>query len=308
MLHFFININRNYKFLILLLLLFINACGKSNYLAPVVFKSQTIFSKGQEFKTITVREGNTLYSIARIEKVSVRSLIKVNNLKPPFILYKGDKLIVPSAIVHVVKKGDSLWEISKCYNVDITDIINNNNLSNNELSIGIKLVIPASNYNRKSKCKNPIKEKYLVEINKENVEKDNVNTNATLKSNYIWPVKGKILIKFGKHKKGLRNDGVNIVAHKGHPVLAIQDGKVVYSGNEIQAFGNLILIKHANNKTSAYAHVEEVKVIKGQLVKKGELIAKVGNTGKVDKPQLHFEIRDRSGPLDPLKLLPSRKL
>ncbi len=307
MLHFFININTNYKFLLLLLLL-INACGKSNYLAPVVFKGQSSISNNQEFKTITVREGSTLYSISRMEKVSVRSLIKVNNLKPPFILYKGDKLIVPSAIIHVVNKGDTLWEISKCYNVDITDIINNNNLSNNELSIGEKLVIPARNYNRADRCKSLSKEEYIVEVNINETKKDNVNIDNTLKSNYIWPVKGKILSKFGKQKKGLRNDGVNIVANKGHPVLAIQDGKVVYSGNEIQAFGNLILIKHSNNKTSAYAHLEEVKVIRGQLVKKGELIAKVGSTGKVDKPQLHFEIRDKSGPLDPLKFLPSRKL
>ena len=125
---------------------------------------------------------------------------------------------------------------------------------------------------------------------------------------FIWPVNGKVLSKFGIQPKGMRNDGVNIIANKGQPVLATQDGKVVYSGSEIEAFGNLILIKHNNNRTSAYAHVDNVEVVKGQIVKKGELIARVGNTGKVNRPQLHFEIRDNSGPIDPLILLPSKNL
>lgn len=104
--------------------------------------------------------------------------------------------------------------------------------------------------------------------------------------------------------KGLRNDGINISANKGDPVFASKDGKVVYAGNEIQAFGNLILIKHYDNKTTAYAHLDKIKVKKGQTVKKGEVIAALGNSGKVSKPQLHFELRDSNGPLNPLKYLP----
>ena len=82
---------------------------------------------------------------------------------------------------------------------------------------------------------------------------------------------------------------------------------MVYSGNEIQAFGNLILIKHNNNETTAYAHLENVKVSRGQLVAKGEIIANIGTSGKVSIPQLHFELRDSSGPLNPLKYLPTNK-
>ena len=104
--------------------------------------------------------------------------------------------------------------------------------------------------------------------------------------------KRKNIIKICYLAKGLRNDGVNISANKGDPVFAVESGKIVYAGNEIQAFGNLILIKHLDNKTSAYAHLEKIKVKKGQIVKKGEVIASVGNSGKVSTPQLHFEVRD----------------
>ena len=110
----------------------------------------------------------------------------------------------------------------------------------------------------------------------------------------MWPVKGKIISKFGLLAKGLRNDGINISADIGNPVLAIESGKIVYAGNEIQAFGNLILIKHYNDKTSAYAHLDKINVKKGESVNKGQIIALVGNSGKVSIPQLHFEIRDKA--------------
>ena len=297
-----------FKYFLFILILLITACEKSKYLAPVVLKGQSIDVKidNNKSKIIIVEEGSTLYSIARLEGISVRSLIEVNSLKPPFILIKGDKLIIPSALIHVVEKGDSLWKISECYGVNITTIINVNNLDDNIISIGKKLYIPAHNIQNRKKCN--IK-KTIIADKEIKIEESTIEENSNFKDSvYIWPVNGKILSKFGIQDKGMRNDGVNIIADKGQPVLATQDGKVVYSGNEIQAFGNLILIKHNNNRTSAYAHVDNVNVRKGQMVKKGEQIAKVSNTGKVNKPQLHFEIRDISGPIDPLKLLPFKNL
>ena len=300
------SLNNYIVYFLFALILLIIGCEKSKYMAPVVYKGHDSIDKiiTSKTKTIIVKEGYTLFSISRKEGVSVRSIIEANNLKPPFILHSGDELIIPSALVHTVKEGDSLWKISECYGVDIITIINTNNINNKTISIGKKLIIPSRNINVQKECND--EEKIIVNKNI-NIDIDS-NTSSAKDKNFIWPVNGKVLSKFGIQPKGMRNDGVNIIADKGQPVLATQDGKVVYSGNEIEAFGNLILIKHNNNRTSAYAHVDNVEVVKGQIVKKGELIARVGNTGKVNRPQLHFEIRDNSGPIDPLILLPSKNL
>ena len=294
------------------LIITISGCQKSEYMAPVVYKGHDSEEKLllNKNKIIIVEEGYTLYSIARKEGVSVRTIIQINNLKPPFILHSGDELIIPSALIHTVEKGESLWKISECYGIDIITLINANNIQNKTLNIGEKLIIPSRNTSSNKKCNyldNVITDKKLDSKNIKDSKKDN-KTSVVTDKKYIWPVNGELLSKFGIQEKGMRNDGVNIIANKGQPVLATQDGEVVYSGNAIEAFGNLILIKHNNNRTSAYAHVDNVEVVKGQLVKKGQQIAKVSNTGKVNRPQLHFEIRDNSGPIDPLKLLPSKKL
>ena len=122
-------------------------------------------------------------------------------------------------------------------------------------------------------------------------------------SKFIWPVKGKLLSKYGKSKEGFYNDGINIDSKKGTKVMSSQAGKVIYSGNEIPGYGNLILIKHSKNWITAYAHLNEVFTEKGKKVSKGEIIGSVGNTGNVRSPQLHFEIRKGKESVNPLKLL-----
>ena len=120
---------------------------------------------------------------------------------------------------------------------------------------------------------------------------------------FIWPVQGSIIVNFGKQKGGRKNDGINIISVKGNPVRAAMSGKVIYRGNELLAWGNLIIIKHKNNWTTAYAHLDKLLVKKGEVIKTGDIIASVGATGNVDKTQLHFQIRKNSKPLDPIKFL-----
>jgi len=220
-------------------------------------------------------------------------------LEPPFTLYKGDRLIIAKPKVHIVKKGHTLYDIANCYEVSISDLMKINQLKNNDkIYLGDKLFIPLYDNTNQTNCNNIKRVTITKEVNKTSQKKKNN------KYSYLWPVKGKIISKFGLLEKGLRNDGINISADIGNPVLAIESGKIVYAGNEIQAFGNLILIKHHNDKTSAYAHLDKINVKKGESVNKGQIIALVGNSGKVSIPQLHFEIRDKDGPLDPLKYLP----
>ena len=120
---------------------------------------------------------------------------------------------------------------------------------------------------------------------------------------FIWPVQGSIITYFGKQEGGRKNDGINIISVKGNPVRAAMSGKVIYRGNELLAWGNLIIIKHKNNWTTAYAHLDKLLVKKGEIIKTGDIIASVGATGNVDKSQLHFQVRKNSKPLDPIKFL-----
>lgn len=122
-------------------------------------------------------------------------------------------------------------------------------------------------------------------------------------SRFLWPVEGQILSSFGPKKGGLHNDGINIAAPRGTPVHAAENGVVAYAGNELRGFGNLLLIKHADGWTSAYAHNEELLVRRGDQVQRGQIIAKVGSTGSVTSPQLHFELREGARAVDPVKLL-----
>jgi murein DD-endopeptidase MepM/ murein hydrolase activator NlpD len=121
---------------------------------------------------------------------------------------------------------------------------------------------------------------------------------------FQWPVRGNILVGYGPGASGTQNDGINIGAPSGAPIHAANDGVVAYAGNELRGFGNLILVKHADGWTTAYAHCETLLVKRGDRVKRGQEIARVGQTGSVGEPQLHFEIRRGSRALDPMSYLP----
>lgn len=123
------------------------------------------------------------------------------------------------------------------------------------------------------------------------------------KVNFAWPIKGKIISNYGGKGHGVKNDGINISAKKGTTVKAAESGIVVYAGNELKGYGNLILLKHEKNFMTAYAHADTLCVDVGDVVDKGQKIATVGKTGNVKSPQLHFEVRYRTKAVDPKKHL-----
>ncbi|HET6621478.1 MAG TPA: peptidoglycan DD-metalloendopeptidase family protein [Dongiaceae bacterium] len=122
-------------------------------------------------------------------------------------------------------------------------------------------------------------------------------------SPFIWPVDGKVIAKFGPASDNLRNDGINIAAPVGAPVKASADGVVAYAGNELRGFGNMILLRHAGGWVTAYAHNSSLLVKKGDKVRQGQTIARVGSSGSVEFAQLHFELRQGTKAVDPLKVL-----
>ncbi len=123
------------------------------------------------------------------------------------------------------------------------------------------------------------------------------------KEKFSWPVKGTIISQYGFIGKGRKNDGINIKAPAGTTVTAADKGTVVYSGNELKGFGNLILIKHPDGFITAYAHNDKLFVRKGQSVRRGQQISTVGKTGGVNVPQLHFEVHVGKKPVNPMGYL-----
>ncbi len=120
---------------------------------------------------------------------------------------------------------------------------------------------------------------------------------------FSWPTVGKLISGYGPSAGGLHNDGINIEAPVGTPVTAAEAGVVAYAGNELRGFGNLLLVRHQGGWMTAYAHNNELLVKRGQKVLRGQMIARVGRTGNVESPQLHFEIRKGTDAIDPVKFL-----
>jgi murein DD-endopeptidase MepM/ murein hydrolase activator NlpD len=134
---------------------------------------------------------------------------------------------------------------------------------------------------------------------------------AAARGRFAWPVRGDIVKKFGPLGIGQRNDGVDIKAAQGTDVRAAAPGEVVYAGNQVPGFGNLVLIKHSDGWVTAYAHLDNVSVQMRQQVSQGQTLGSVGMTGGLTEPELHFEVRyaptaqDKARPIDPVLVLPA---
>jgi murein DD-endopeptidase MepM/ murein hydrolase activator NlpD len=116
---------------------------------------------------------------------------------------------------------------------------------------------------------------------------------------FAWPVSGPLVSDFGSTASGGKNDGINIAANMDTPIRASASGTVTYAGSELKNYGNLVLVKHTGGYTTAYAHADRLIVARGDFVAKGQVIGYVGQTGDVSKPQLHFEIRSATTPVNP---------
>ena len=248
-----------------------------------------------------VRKGDNLFSISRRFNISIQELIKVNKIQEPYKIFPNQSIFIPQSQMHIVVKGETLYSISRYYETTVFTLAKYNNIKNvNNIKVGKKIIIPK----KSEKIKKIKNKKWDSNFTKKKIEN---NKNVILRdkkiSKFIWPVKGKLLSKYGKSKEGFYNDGINIDSKKGTKVMSSQAGKVIYSGNEIPGYGNLILIKHSKNWITAYAHLNEVFTEKGKKVSKGQIIGSVGNTGNVRSPQLHFEIRKGKESVNPLKLL-----
>ena len=252
-------------------------------------------------QTVRVRKGDTLYSISRKHNVPVRALIQENKIQSPYIIKIGQKLKIPTQKTYTVRKGDTLYSIARKYDLSVNQVARQNKLSPPYiLKHGQKLVLQSWDDDvvvtqDTQQAQKTSAQKTTSVVRKKDIK---VPSNAQNKR-FDRPIQGKVIQKFGITSNGTYNDGINISAPQGTPILAADKGTVAYAGNDLKGYGNLVLIRHNDSWFTAYAHADKIHVKKGDIVGLRQKIATVGKTGGVKQPQLHFEVRYKSKPLDP---------
>ena len=238
--------------------------------------------------------------------------------------------------VHFVNRGDTLMSVSRRNNVPVAELARANGLpANAPLKVGSKLTVPAARVagaapaplaapvavaaapvgavtsapaTRVAAVETPQKARLAsTTTTPEEVAAPESPVKAADATGALptfrWPVRGRVVTGYGAKTNGKSNDGINVAVPEGTPVKAAEDGVVAYSGNELKGYGNLVLVRHANGYVTAYAHASELMVKRGETIKRGQVIAKSGQSGEVGSPQLHFEIRKGSSPVDPNQFL-----
>lgn len=328
--------------------------SENDYLTVPDYNKST---SGSDF--VIVVRGDTLYSIAKNNNTTVDELAKINSLKSPYTLSIGQKIQIRSSVPQqkiavqqsvkaeqkiqpaqktiqrdvkrvavqeiTVKKGDTLYSLSREYQIPVNDLAVMNKLNAPfTLSVGQKIKVPHIDGGNKTIKSTPIKSEQIAKADDKktktvaNTNKQKPEQQTKISSNpakqlpkisarssnkFSWPVRGKVLSQYGAKNGGLFNDGINIGAQQGTAVRASENGVVAYAGNEVKGMGNLIIIQHSDGWMTVYAHLDSMSVRRGTRVGVGDVIGKIGKTGKVGKPQLHFEIRKGTKAYDPIAYL-----
>ncbi|MBR0910114.1 LysM peptidoglycan-binding domain-containing M23 family metallopeptidase [Bradyrhizobium japonicum] len=234
-----------------------------------------------------VNHGDTLASIARKNHISSAELARANGLDPSAKLKLGTRLTVPGAKTAAVAAPVAAAPVAG--------------------TLQPVAVAPAP-ATKMAAVAAPVQSARLAQATTNVEEKaaeapaKAAETTSALPT-FRWPVRGKVVTSYGAKTNGKSNDGINLAVPEGTPVKAAEDGVVAYSGNELKGYGNLVLVRHSNGYVTAYAHASELMVKRGDTIKRGQVIAKSGQSGEVASPQLHFEIRKGSSPVDPLQFL-----
>jgi murein DD-endopeptidase MepM/ murein hydrolase activator NlpD len=243
----------------------------------------------------TVVKGDSLYSIGRKFNVDQTRIAQLNNLSAPYRIYPGQQLQLPNH--HggdTMMAGATTDELNAAAAQSLTPV----------RSVEAAPLPPPGTQQPGDKVDRSSPAALAPQQQPEPAPPapfnppDEADT-GPVPEGLIWPVHGTIVSTFGPKPGGLHNDGINIAAPEGTRVVAAETGTVAYAGNELRGFGNLILIRHADGWVTAYAHLASMTVKKGDVVKGGQPIGTVGQTGTIDSPQLHFELRHGKDAVDP---------
>jgi murein DD-endopeptidase MepM/ murein hydrolase activator NlpD len=253
----------------------------------------------------------------------------------PALAAPASRAVAAAPTVHVVNPGDTLLSIARRNHVPIGELARANHLEPSaKIKLGMKLTVPSAKTAAVAPAAQPAMAAVAVQpaaavaapaskfaaaggapqsarLAQATPTVEDAADAAPVKAaeatgalpTFRWPVRGKVITSYGAKTNGKSNDGINLAVPEGTPVKAAEDGVVAYSGNELKGYGNLVLVRHSNGYVTAYAHASELLVKRGDTIKRGQIIAKSGQSGEVGSPQLHFEIRKGSSPVDPLQFL-----
>lgn len=282
------------SFLFLLCVIFLTACSNRTTPAPVTLLDSQPQEPDDSYKSNTyiVRKGDTLFAIAWYTGNDYRDLAKYNDLSAPYPIYPGQSLRLQPKKMTALTQNTSHTKVqeksgttTKNYDKRSVDPQKPQAYSESEIGVNKKEVTHVKPLTEKQK--NVLRRDFPQTVEK-----------------WVWPTNGTVSNAFDPQAPG--NKGINIQAKKGTPIVAAAMGKVVYAGNALRGYGNLVIIKHTDAMLSAYAHNDKILVEEQQWVAAGQQIATMGNTG-TDSVKLHFEVRYRGKSLDPLRYLPKVK-
>lgn len=278
--------------------------------------------------------GDTLYKISERYDIAMRDIALANRLQAPFKVSPGMRLKMPPPQKYKTRPGDTLYSVSRLFGVNTSEIAELNDLrAPYKVAPGQTLRLPT--VTRKTapppravvasvpKVDKPVQIAPLpgqkpaaVSENVQEMEavsavppkpepkaKIIAQTPPRASSKFLKPVEGAIISTYGPKENGLHNDGINISAPPGTPVRAADNGVVVYAGSELKGSGNLVLVRHDGRWMTAYAHMGNIQIKRGDVIKRGQTIGTVGSTGSVDSPQLHFEVRRGTEAINPKQYL-----
>lgn len=264
-----------------------------------------VLEPGQRIKlppprTYKVRAGDSLYTVSRLFEVNSSELARMNNLPAPYTLHPGQVLKLPSVTPRTMPAVMKTASMGAAVPPPVVE-----RAAPVPAVSGGQAVPPMPG--TKPPQAAPRAEPQAT------VQKASVTTKAKIptqtppraSSKFMRPVSGKVISTYGSKSDGLHNDGINILASRGAPVKAADNGVVVYAGDELKGSGNLILVRHADRWMTAYAHLDKINIKRGDVIKRGQVIGTVGSSGYVDRPQLHFEVRRGTEAINPERYLDS---
>src|SRR6516164_5522547 len=228
-----------------------------------------------------------------------------------------------NASVHVVVAGDTLSKIAHRYHKSVNEIAKANNIQPTaKLNVGDHLTIPGAQAPAvKASAPAAVAPAKPVAAAAPKEAEPGQSANVVASADpldkeaaklaegngavpkFRWPANGRVIASYGPTTNGQQNDGIDVAVPENTPIKAAEDGVVAYAGSELKGYGNLVLVRHPNGYVTAYAHAKELLVKRGDPIKRGEVIAKSGQTGNVEVPELHFEVRKGTVPVDPMPFL-----
>jgi murein DD-endopeptidase MepM/ murein hydrolase activator NlpD len=251
-----------------------------------------------------VQPGETIYSLARKYRKSPAAIIKANKLAADYRVKIGDRVVIPGAARAGMQTASAATRPvaappATTPAVQSKPVAAAPTPKVQSASLDPKPASPAAGpAQATARVAAPTAEPSIEAAS------GATSSEATgAAPSFRWPVRGRVIQGFGPKGNGQQNDGINLAVPEGTSVKAAEDGVVAYAGNELKGYGNLVLVRHSNGFVTAYAHASEVAVKRGDPVKRGQIIAKAGQTGNVNSPQLHFEIRKGATPVDPSQYL-----